>query len=85
MKTILGPQTPVGGFGSLTRENLAQKIHFLLEIPVRELLMAGLHEVLARIEEILKGTKKTFIYAMSLGLAYLWLQQRMSRTHSPNV
>lgn len=36
-----------------TWENLAEEVHFLLEVSMRELLMGRLHEVLAGVEEIL--------------------------------
>lgn len=37
-----------------TWENLAEKVHFLLEVSMRELLMGWLHKVLAGVEEILE-------------------------------
>lgn len=40
---------------TLTWENLAQKVDFLLKVSMRELLMGGLHEVLAGVEEVLVG------------------------------
>lgn len=39
-----------------TWEDLAEKSHFLLEVAVGELLMGGLHEVLTRVEEVLRDT-----------------------------
>ena len=37
-----------------TWENLAKKVHFLLEVSMRELLMGWLHKVLTGVEEILQ-------------------------------
>lgn len=37
-----------------TWENLAEKVHFLLEVSMRELLVGWLHKVLAGVEEILQ-------------------------------
>lgn len=36
-----------------TWKNLAEKVHFLLEVSMRELLVSWLHKVLAGVEEIL--------------------------------
>lgn len=47
-----------------TWENLAEKVHFLLEVSMRELLMGWLHEVLAGVEEILKTQKNSVISAL---------------------
>ncbi len=44
-----------------TWENLAEKIHFLLEVSMRELLMGWLHKVLAGVEEILQK-KNQYIF-----------------------
>lgn len=41
-----------------TWENLAEKVNFLLEVSMRELLMGGLHKVLAGVEEILQKKQK---------------------------
>lgn len=40
-----------------TWENLAEKVDFLLEVSMRELLVCRLHEVLTGVEEILKTNK----------------------------
>lgn len=36
-----------------TWKNLAEKVHFLLEVSMRELLVSWLHKILAGVEEIL--------------------------------
>lgn len=41
-----------------TWENLTEEVHFLLEVPVRELLVGRLHEVLPGVEEILQMQSK---------------------------
>jgi len=41
-----------------TWENLAEKVYFLLEVSMRELLMGWLHKVLAGVEEILHKKEK---------------------------
>lgn len=43
---------------SHTWENLAEKVHFLLEVAMRELLVGRLHEVLPGVEEILKMRRR---------------------------
>lgn len=40
-----------------TWENLAEKVYFLLEVSMRELLVGWLHEVLAGVEEVLQKEK----------------------------
>lgn len=40
----------------LTWKNLAEKVHFLLEVSMRELLVSWLHKILAGVEEVLRKT-----------------------------
>lgn len=40
--------------GFPTWKNLAEKVHFLLEVSMRELLVSWLHKILAGVEEILQ-------------------------------
>lgn len=41
-----------------TWEDLGEKSHFLLKVAVGELLMGRLHEVLTRVEEVLRNEEK---------------------------
>lgn len=51
LKMLAGGETKMSVFP--TWKNLAEKVHFLLEVSMRELLVSWLHEILAGVEEVL--------------------------------
>lgn len=61
-----------------TWENLAEKVHFLLEVSMRELLMCRLHKVLARVEEILKNKEKAMHHIFGCSNLMLKFIQKVS-------